>query len=96
MDKLPVELLRIIGRYMLASDVVHLQIVLKQEIETRSLLMLRYKHEPLTYRSFTCTYHKGCFKVTWNIHNLTVYDRTSSSNRQAIHRLGGLILQEFY
>lgn len=98
MNSLPDELLQLIGRYLLTKDLVRLQTVLQRRIETHNILRLRFRHEPYKHRSLSCTYHKGCFKVEWNTHKhmLTVYDRTSNSNREAVRKLGELLLTNFY
>jgi len=98
MNSLPDELLQLIGRYILSKDVVRLQMILKRQIESPRLLRLRFRHEPYTHRTLSCTYKEGCFKVVWNTHKhmLTVYDRTSNSNREAVRKLGILLLTNFY
>lgn len=98
MNSVPDELLQLIGRYILTKDVVRLQLVLKRRIETPTLLRLRFRHEPYKHRSLSCTYNKGCFKVKWVTHKhmMTVYDRTSNSNREAVRKLGELLLFNFY
>ena len=95
---LPVELWRMIGRYIKVCDVLRLQVAIGTEIENKNIIRLRYRHEPYCQDNVSCTYKAGVYRVVWEyMPNMKMYcyDRRSLSSRQAVKSMCKLLNQQY-
>lgn len=68
--------------------------ITKEQLETKKIMILRYRYEPHVYKNISCRYNGYYFYVTAKYKDnttLSVRDRRSRSNREACKNLYHLL-----